>query len=110
MACSHAQVCRRTALTQAGAVCVCVCVCVCVYLGLQSWWVCVSVCVYLCVCVVWAYSYEPVCRGTALTQAGARTRSAIPLPALLAPALPFSLQWDGPKVRLGFSVTFMESR
>ena len=88
-ACSHAQVCRRTALTQAGAVCVCVCV---------------------CVCVVRAYSYEPVCRGTALTQAGARTRSAIPLPALLAPALPFSLQWDGPKVRLGFSVTFMESR
>ena len=68
---SYEPVCRGTALTQAGAVCVCVCVCVCVYLGLQSWWVCVSVCVYLCVCVVWAYSYEPVCGGTALTQAGA---------------------------------------
>ena len=85
-ACSHAQVCRRTALTQAGAVCVCmcvcvyiwgcshgggvyvcVCVCVCVFGAAVMVGGCECVCVCLCVCVVWACSYEPVCGGTALT-------------------------------------------
>ena len=100
---SHAQVCRRTALTQAGAVCVCMCVCVCVCVFGAAVMVGGCECVSVCACVAWACSYEPVCGGTALTQAGARTRSAISPLALLAPALPFSFskQWDGPKVRLG---------
>lgn len=49
----------------------------------------------VCVCVVWAQPCTSVQthtpdRGIALTQAGARPRSAIPPPTLLAPALPFS--------------------